>query len=278
MNGCLEEDVRINKLLEINKIYCIDNIEGMKQIGAMNIDLVVTSPPYDDLRDYEGYNFDFEETAKHLFRVIKKGGVLVWVVGDATIEGSETGTSFKQALYFKEIGFKLHDTMIYEKNNFSNPSSNRYQQVFEYMFILSRGSPKTFNPIKDKKNKYAGETSWGRNTTRQKDGSLIEHSKKVINEYGTRSNIWKYNTGYGFSTKDEIAYNHPAIFPDKLAEDHILSWSNEGDLVLDPMCGSGTTCKMALRNNRNFIGFDISEKYCKDANSLVAQGNIHRFI
>lgn len=230
------------------------------------------------LRDYDGYNFNFEETAKHLFRVIKKGGVLVWVVGDATVDGSETGTSFKQALHFKEIGFNLHDTMIYEKHNFSNPSSNRYHQMFEYMFILSKGEPKTFNPIKDKKNRYAGTTSWGTSTSRQKDGSLVERSSKIINEYGMRGNIWKYIIGKGNSTKDEIAYNHPAIFPDKLAEDHILSWSNEGDLVLDPMSGSGTTCKMALRNNRNFMGFDISEKYCRDARTLIAQGNIHRFI
>jgi len=251
-------------MLETNKIYNIDCIEGMQQLDSDCIDLTVTSPPYDGLRDYKGYSFDFKSTAKQLYRVTKKGGVVVWVVGDATVDGSETGTSFKQALYFKEIGFNLHDTMIYSKAGFSNPSHNRYHQTFEYVFVFSKGKPKTFNPIKDRKNLWGGP--WGKKTHRTKDGKLIERERKITNaEYGMRYNVWYYSTGKGNITRDEVAYKHPAIFPERLSQDHIKSWSNKGDLVLDPMCGSGTTLKMAELNSRNWIGFEISEEYCKIA-------------
>lgn len=252
--------------LPVNKIVCGDNIDIIYKWPEKCIDLTITSPPYDNLRDYDNPNFDwatFEVLADNLYLITKDGGVVVWVVSDAVVNGSETGTSFKQALYFIDVGFNLHDTMIYQKNNFSNPSSNRYHQVFEYMFVFSKGKPKTFNPIMDRKNKYAGQTSWGKNTVRQKDGSLIERPKKIIAEYGMRYNIWKFNVGKGFSTKDDFAYEHPAIFPEKLAADHIISWSNKEDVVLDPMCGSGTTCKMAKLLGRKYIGIDISEKYCK---------------
>ena len=232
------------------------------------VDITITSPPYDDLRTYEDkMDFDFDKfmkIAEELYRITKEGGVVVWVVGDAVVNGSETGTSFKQALYFKEVGFRLHDTMIYQKNNFSNPSNIRYHQIFEYMFVFSKGKPKTFNPIKDKKNKYAGQTSWGKNTVRQRDGTLVERPRKIIAEYGMRNNIWKYNVGKGFTTKDDIAYLHPAVFPEKLVEDHIKSWTNPGDLVFDPMAGSGTTLKMAILNGRDYLGFEINESYVND--------------
>jgi DNA modification methylase len=131
----------------VNKIICGDCLEVMKKIPDGSVDLVLTSPPYDNLRTYNGYNFDFEGIAKELHRVTKDGGVIVWVVGDATIKGSETGTSFKQALYFKEIGFNLHDTMIYHKNNYPPLTHNRYEQCFEYMFVFSKRYLKSFNPI-----------------------------------------------------------------------------------------------------------------------------------
>ena len=243
------------------KIYNGDSIELMKELEDNIIDLTVTSPPYDNLRDYNGFKFDFEEVAKQLFRITKDGGVVVWVVGDATIKGSESGTSFKQALYFKEIGFNLHDTMVWNKGTFTAVGSlkTRYAPVFEYMFILSKGKPKTFNPIKDRKNRTFGEKKHSH--SRQKDGSMKPLSSlgKPIAEYGQRFNIWDIPNVGKSGTK------HPAIFPEKLAEDHILSWSNEGDLVLDPMCGSGTTCKMAKLNNRNYIGIDCSEEYCNIA-------------
>ena len=247
----------------INKIICGDCLEVMKNIPDNSIDLVVTSPPYDNLRDYGGYSFDFGNIAKELFRIIKDGGVVVWVVGDATINGSETGTSFKQVLFFKEIGFNLHDTMVYEKSGIPFPSNNRYYQSFEFMFILSKGTPKKVNLIQDKKNKYGLTEDWGKRTERRKDGNLIIKEKVLRKEFGVRNNIWRYKTGKGFTTTDEESFNHPAIFPETLAKDHIISWSNKDDIVLDSMCGSGTTCKMAKKLGRNFIGIEISPEYCK---------------
>jgi DNA modification methylase len=245
-----------------------DCLEIMKSIPDKLIDLTLTSPPYDNLRTYNGYSFDFQGIAKELCRVTKDGGVVVWVVGDATINGSETGTSFKQALYFKEIGFNLHDTMIWKKPNFSNPSSNRYHQTFEYMFVLSKGSPKSFNSIKDRKNIYAGNLgSFGKNTSTQVDGTKKIRERKIISEFGQRHNVWEINT----SGQENIgkAINHPATFPEKLAHDHIVSWSNEGDTVLDCFLGSGTTGKVAKQLNRKFIGIEISEEYLKIAKERI---------
>ena len=258
--------------MDINKIYYEDCLETMGKMPDNFISLTITSPPYDDLRTYNnnikgiktefnGYSFDFESIAKELYRVTKKGGVVVWVVGDATHNGSETGTSFRQALYFKEVGFHIHDTMIYMKNNFSNPSSNRYHQIFEYMFVLSKGKPSVFNSIKDRKNVYGGQVgSWGKNTVRQKDGSMKENGKKMIEEYGQRYNVWQYKTSKN-GQEDEIAYQHPAIFPIDLAKDHIKSWTNENDLVYDCFMGSGTTAKASKLLNRQYIGSEININY-----------------
>lgn len=202
----------------------------------------------------------------------KEGGVVVWVVGDATVKGSESGTSFKQALYFKEIGFNLHDTMIYEKSGVT-PSKTRYYPAFEYMFVFSKGSPKTFNPICDRKNRW--RERWGKTRIRKNadgtDGKAYE-SKKAP-EFGMRRNIWKYVQGGGYGADDKVAYKHPAIFPEKLAEDHILSWSNEGDLVYDPFMESGTTAKMAKLNSRYYIGSEMSAKYIKIIDSRLAELN-----
>jgi site-specific DNA-methyltransferase (adenine-specific) len=229
------------------------------------IDLTVTSPPYDNLRDYNGYVFEFEDIAKELYRVTKEGGVVVWLVNDATENGSETGTSFRQALYFKEIGFNIHDTMIWHKDFGS--SGNRYFQWFEYMFVFSKGSPKTFNPIMDVKNngmnKQRNRSDLKRHK-RDKKGNIIYSDKStIIKEYRIRENIWFYGVGYNKTTNDVIAFKHPAIFPEQLANDHIISWSSKNDLIYDPFMGSGTTAKMAIENNRNWIGSEISSKYCK---------------
>ncbi len=247
----------------INKIYNEDNLDTMKRMPNDFIDLTVTSPPYDDLRDYEGYAFDFENVAKQLFRVTKKGGVVVWVVGDATIEGSETGTSFKQALYFKEIGFNLHDTMIY-KTHKPPLTHNRYEQEFEYMFILSKGKPNTFNPLKirsiwsgDKKEYYYNPAS-SKETNR---AIRQRNDTTIVNETRIRGNIFQYATGMNGSTSDKISFEHPAIFPEKLAKDHIYSWSNEGDLIYDPFGGSGTVAKMAHLQKRNWILSELSSIY-----------------
>jgi DNA modification methylase len=244
-----------------------DCVEVMKSFPSNSIDLTVTSPPYDDLRNYNGYSWNFTEVARELFRVTKDGGVVVWVVDDATIKGSETGTSFKQALYFKELGFNLHDTMIYMKNGSQYPEKVRYYKVFEYMFVFSKGKPKTINLLCDRENKWAG--SWGKRSLRKKDGTLEQKEKVPYKQFGIRYNVWKINCGFGYTTKDKWAYTHPAMFPEKLAGDHILSWSNVGDVVLDPFVGSGTTAKMAKLNSRHYIGIDISKEYCSLANRRV---------
>ena len=246
--------------MEVNKIYNEDCLETMKRMDDCFLDLTVTSPPYDNLRDYNGYSFDFESIAKELFRVTKNGGVVVWIVGDATIKGSETGTSFKQALFFKECGFRLNDTMIWEKESFSNPFPNRYHQVFEYMFIFTKGKGKTFNPISDRVNKHSGKIV--SSTVREADGSLHARTPKKINKFGKRFNVWK-------QTVHKKRGGHPATFPEQLANDHIISWSNGGDLVYDPFMGSGTTAKMAISNNRKFIGSEISKEYCEIAEKRI---------
>ena len=260
-------------MVELNKIYNEDNISLITRMPDDFIDLTVTSPPYDNLRDYKGYTFDFETLAKELYRVTKPGGVVVWVVGDATIKGSETGSSFRQALQFMDVGFNLHDTMIYEKNTSSFPArrtSKRYTQIFEYMFILSKGKLTTGNLICDKPNRYAGTINWGKNTQRGKDGKLVETSDiKPVPDFSPRNNIWRYVVGGGFGSKDKRAYKHPATFPMQLAKDHIISWSNEGDLVFDPFMGSGTTAVAALDTNRRYIGAEIAKEYVEIANDRI---------
>lgn len=250
--------------LELNKIYNESNLDTMKRMPDNFVDLTVTSPPYDNLRDYKGYSFPFEDIAKELYRVTKECGVLVWVVGDATINGSETGTSFKQALYFKEIGFNIHDTMIYSK---SKPpiNGNRYQDFFEYMFVLSKGKPNVFNPLKEKSVSAGGINTKGH---RGKDGEM-ERKVRVTQEYKTKENIWFYHSGNG-ETVDLIAEQHPARFPEKLVADHIFSWSNEGDLVYDCFGGSGTTAKIAHLMKRNWILSEISSEYVQIAEKRIA--------
>jgi len=242
--------------MRINKIYCENCLDTMAKMPDCFIDLTVTSPPYDNLRDYNGYSFDFESIAKELFRVTKDGGVVVWVVGDATIKGSETGTSFKQALYFKDIGFRLHDTMIFKRKT-APLTHNRYEQEFEYMFILSKGKPKTVNHITEASKKAGIDAvSVGKNRQSHKA------KKTIVKPFKIKGNVWTYSVG-GKKT------NHPATFPEQLANDHILSWSNENDLVYDCFMGSGTTGKMALLNKRNYIGSEISKEYCDIAEKRI---------
>lgn len=244
----------------LNRVLHGNCAEIMADMPAESVDLTVTSPPYDKLRSYKGFVFPFEDIAEQLFRITKQGGVVVWVVGDShDKKGSETLTSFKQAIHFKEIGFNVHDTMIYQKNSYPFPPSNRYYQQFEYMFVLSKGKPKTSNLLRQ-------ETKWRKSTdevstTRQKDGTTKEMKYEKGKKDRVRDNVWLLNTGYMRTTKDKFAYEHPAMFPEQLAQDHILTWSNEGDIVFDPMCGAGTTLKMAHLNNRNFIGIDTSIEY-----------------
>lgn len=252
--------------MELNKILNCECSEGLKTFPTDSIDATVTSPPYDNLRTYEGFTFDYKPIVQELYRVTKPGGVVVWVVADGVDKGSETGTSFKQALYFKECGFNIHDTMIYLRNAVTHPEKYRYYQCFQYMFVFSKGSPKTVNLIKDHKNKTAGKKETTR-LQREKDGKFKERwdfkNKKIRPEYSVRWNVWDISVGSLVMADDRLWVGHPGVFPLKLAEDHILSWSNPGDTVLDPMCGSGQTLIAAKKLNRNYIGLDISNKYCE---------------
>ncbi len=281
--------------MEINKIYNEDCLLTMNKMDNDFIDLTVTSPPYDDLRTYNGYSFNFEKIAKELYRVTKPGGMVVWVVGDSIKDGSESLTSFKQAIYFKEqCGFNIHDTMIYQKAGPRFPEKIRYAQIFEYMFVLSKGKPSTTNIIMDRPNKWAGWTNWGNNAHRVKTGEMkaVKDAKRY-KKFGSRFNSWPplevmdeedilyyistgmkyearlnvsvYANGFGFGTKDKSAYKHAAIFPEQLVEDHIITWSNRKNLVYDPFMGSGTTAKLAILLDRNYIGSEISTEYASGA-------------
>ena len=242
--------------MQLNKILNENCLDTMARIPANYIDFIITSPPYDDLRNYNGFIFEFEKIAKEFKRVLKKGGVIIWVVGDKTENGSESLSSFKQALYFKSIGFNIHDTMIYYKNNPMPQTGNRYHQHFEYMFAISKGKPKTFHPITEV-TKYRGLANM---KNRGVNGNLnyekIERTKEK-----KVGNVFFYSVGGGISTKDKEAYKHPAIFPEKLVQDQIITWTNKDDLVYDPFIGSGTTAKVAALLERNWIGSEISKEY-----------------
>lgn len=258
----------MNDLLDIlDSIFCGDNCDILRQMPNECIDLVVTSPPYDDLRTYGGHSWDFYGVAWNLKRVLKPGGVIVWVVGDSTKDGSETGTSMEQALHFKRLGLNLHDTEIYRKLNYTPLTHNRYEQEWEYLFIFSKGKPKTFNPIKIPCN-YAGQETWGQPAYyKTNDGTLTQKGKQVIADKKIKGNIFEYQTGSQMTGDIE----HPAMFPEKLAEDHLMTWSNEGDTVLDPFSGSGTTCKMAKNLGRHWIGIEVNPEYIEISNKRMAQ-------
>lgn len=265
------------------ELYNYDCIEMMDLLIAegKQVDLTVTSPPYDDLRSYNNsltWNFDvFKRVAQRLYDITKDGGVVVWVVGDKTVKGSESGTSFKQALYFKEIGFNLHDTMIYEKTNpfgTAGKGHKRYRQSFEYMFILTKGKINTFNPIKEECKRKGDSVQFTTRKNRQSDGlefDAIRKGELIVSKEKVLKNIWEYDTGYNRTTKDKIAFQHPAIFPEKLAQDHILSWSNEGDIVFDCFMGANTTGKMALLNNRKFIGIEKVKEYFEISKQRISE-------
>ena len=246
----------------INKIINGNCVEIMKSLEENSIDLTVTSPPYDNLRNYKGYVFPFEEIAQQLFKVTKDGGIVVWVVSDATINGCETGTSFKQALYFKEIGFNLHDTMIFQKANpIPQIYRKRYNNEFEYMFVFSKGNVKTHNPIMVDCLHAGLELNGTTYKNYSKDEQKREKKANPVKKQKIKGNIWEYVVGK--KAEDQEAKGHPAPFPCALARDHIYSWTNKDDIVLDPLCGSGTTCVSALQLGRNYIGIDISKQYCE---------------
>lgn len=252
--------------MDLNKIYNESNLDTMAKIPDNFIDLTVTSPPYDTLRKYNSI-FDVNPVANELLRVTKQGGICTWVVSDKTTNGSESTTSFKQAMSFVNAGWYLHDTMIYASDK-PPLNHNRYEQEFEFMFIFSKGKPKTFNPIMIEC-KYAGEDKSARTFRQTGDNIMETHQKTPVKSHKIKGNIWRYPTGFNKSTKDKIAFTHPAIFPEQLAADHISTWTNENDLVYDCFAGSGTTLKMAHLQKRNWIGSEISAEYCELANKRM---------
>lgn len=249
-----------NSDIEIYHDSCLDYL---KTLADNTIKFTLTSPPYDNIRDYNGYSFPFELIAQELWRTTGPGGVVAWNVADATVNGSETGTSMRQALHFMSLGFRLHDTMIYSKKNPmpAGVSSKRYHQAWEYVFILSKDAPETFNPIMVKAKFGHLEANMKH---RGKDGE-IKYTKTKRNEFTKVRNIFEYSVGGGHSTKDKIAFKHPAIMPEQLALDMITTWTNPGDTVFDPFTGSGTTAKMSASAGRKFIGTEISSDYCEIA-------------
>ena len=258
------------------QLYHGNCAEVIPQLGVKP-QLVLTSPPYDNLRDYGGHDFDFDAVADAIVSVMPEGGVLVWVVADGTHEGSETGTSFRQSLGFMERGLRLHDTMIFEKAQQGVYIRNRYNQTFDYMFVFSSGPPRVFNIIEDKPNltagrAYAFSNSIGRREDDEKSVYDSSPRKVVTGDYGRRGNIWRYAVGRNsFGTDYKNAHRHPAMFPLALARDHIISWSDPGDLVLDPMAGSCTTLRAAKDLGRKAIGIEIHQEYCDDSIERLSQ-------
>jgi len=274
MNAALEHetgrnsaDCLVSHLPFVDTVMLGDNCDVLGELPRNCIDLVVTSPPYDDLRTYGGHSWDFYGVAWHLCRVLKPGGVIVWVVADATKNGGETGTSMRQALHFQSLGMNIHDTMIYRKSNKPPLNHPRYEQEWEYTFVLSKGKPKTVNLIQEKCI-LAGKINNG--TARNGGGDDLQPKHgagKPYKETKPKGNIWSYAVG----TEQDSDGSHPAIFPEALAKDHIVSWSNPGDIVLDPFSGSGTTVKCAKELNRHYIGIEINEAYHKQSISRIAQ-------
>lgn len=251
--------------MRVNTFKTGNAVDVLGQFDEDAIDLTVTSPPYDDLRNYNGYSFDVEQMLAAIYRVTIQGGVCVWVVGEK-INGGRTLSSFQHAFIGKDIGFNVHDVMIYQKKNTPFMRSNAYTPCYELMIVFSKGKPKTFNPLKAPTARNGWESS-----AYNKGPDAINRKRPVkLNKEKVKTNIWQYAVGMNGSTRDKVAFKHPAVFPESLAADHILSWSNEGDLVLDPMCGSGTTCKMAKLHKRNWIGIDISEDYIQIAKERVS--------
>ncbi|MBK9155041.1 MAG: site-specific DNA-methyltransferase [Chloracidobacterium sp.] len=254
-------------MIETEKIYTENCLDTLSRVEDDVLDMTITSPPYDDLRDYNGYHFPVEKIAAALFAKTMPGGVVIWVVGDRTVNGSESLSSFRHAIAFNDAGFRVHDTMIYAKNNpIPSDCGKRYRQCFEYMFCFSKGRPKTFNPItqkikQEKAFKSFRITKVGRNDLAH---DHVAPKRRKVN------NIFSYNVGTS-SSRDKVAFKHPAIFPEKLVEDQIRTWTNEGDLVYDCFMGSGTTAKVAQLLHRRWFGSEISAEYVEIATERLSE-------
>lgn len=247
-------------------IYTADCIDFMRKMKPGTVDLVVTSPPYDDLRVYNGFTFDHRKVARGLAKIVKVGGVVVWVIGDQ-INGGRTLTSFEHAFSFRKAGFTVHDVMIFKKRNTPFMRKRAYTNCYEFMFVFSKGIPSVFNPLRSPSVRSGpAQLPYLKGT----DG-VNRKTERLLSEHKVRTNIWSYAVGKGGTTSDRYAFKHPAMFPENLARDHILSWSNPGDLVFDPMCGAGTTCKMAKATGRRWLGVDVSSEYVAIAERRVRE-------
>lgn len=237
-------------------LKCGDCVEILNKQKEEFVDLVITSPPYDNLREYNGYVFNYQPVVKAIYRCLKPGGVCVWVVADQTTNGSESGSSFKQSIYAKQIGFNLHDTMIYAKNNYVPLTKNRYEQAFEYIMVWSKGKPNTFNALMVPCS-TAGLMLYNTNfkAIGEKNYSMRYREPTIVKDTKIAPNIFYYTIGRNEGN------GHPAPFPYQLAIDQIESWSNIGDLVLDPMMGGCTSGVAAKALSRKFIGIDVSQEY-----------------
>lgn len=246
----------------VNYVWCMDALRFLRELPDETVDMILTSPPYDNLRAYKGFSWDFEGIAQRSYQVLKQGGVLVWVVGDGVVGGSETLTSFRQALYFKSIGFRVHQTLIFHDPGTAFPDPTRYTRQAEYMFVFSKGKPKTIH-LQTQPNRWAGDRRppGAVKVQRENDGSMSSRVRKPVKDYGVMGNVWTIGTGHGKSTADAIAFDHPAMFPEELARRHIATWTGSGDLVLDYFMGSGTTAKVARAMGRHYIGCDIAPDY-----------------
>jgi site-specific DNA-methyltransferase (adenine-specific) len=239
----------------------------MAGLDEDSIDLTVTSPPYDLLRLYDGFTFDLPGIVDQLYRVTRIGGAVAWIVCDASKNGAETGTSFAQVMEFQRQGWRLHDTMIYQKSGVSRPGNVRYHQAFEFMFVFSKGTKPKFRPLQDRANKTAGlKRNTKSMTKRDAAGNLtprrVNHKTYITNPHGIRTNIWTYSTGPKQTAPDDLWQQHPAVMPLDLAADHILSWGDPGDTVLDPLAGSGQVPIAADILGREWIAIDCSPRYC----------------
>lgn len=256
----------------MNEIYCCDCVEGMRLLPAEVIPLTVTSPPYDAIRTWQFPWEKFQAVAQELYRLTIPGGIVAWVVQDQHHDWSESGTSFKQALYFKELGFKLYTTIAVERTTGLPGYRPRYWPPLEYVFVLSRGRPRSYNLIRDRPT-TTRSVPMKLVTLRSRDGTFRrERRPLIVPPLAVRNTVWRYKVGYGHTTTDREAHgHHPALMPEELAKDLILSYSRPDDFVFDPMAGLATTCKMALLNGRSYLGFDRDQQFCRDARKRLAK-------
>jgi site-specific DNA-methyltransferase (adenine-specific) len=253
-----------NNQVPENRIACCDCLDGMARLSDECIPFTLTSPPYDDLRTYDGLaKWDFMAVARELYRITVPGGVVVWIVQEQIIDGSESGATSRQRLAFADIGFRLHHTMVMGKQSGYQFSDKRYGRPLEYAFILSKRAPRYFCPIRDKRNRWAGQTR--NKSNRNPDGTFDRPGQWTTRPYGVRGSIWFYTTGKHHSAKEAYAFDHPALMPEQMAEDHIMSWTKMGDIVFDPFAGAGTSLKMALLNHRRYLGFEINPRFVEIA-------------